>query len=161
MSSIMGSTIRTTTPPIPLQAGAASVRWRSWRLVDEPSWSWTVPLGILIVGGFASWYGSWLVAVAAMAALSVVLWQFLLPVTYEVTQLGLRRFALGRIRLVPWQAVRAYQLRPTGVVFFQNPNPTSVDLLISLFVPYPEDEDEMLIAVRLYLPHAVEVQLSV
>src|SRR4051812_45375877 len=115
MSSVMGSTIRTSTSPIPLQAGTASVRWRSWPLVDEPSWSWVVPLGIFIVGGFALWYGSWLVAAAATSALSVVLWQFLLPVTYEVTQLGLRRYALGRIRLVPWQAVRAYQLRLTGV----------------------------------------------
>ena len=157
----MGSTIRSDTPPIPLQAGSASIRWRIWPLVDERSWSWAVLLGILIVGGFALWYGSWLVAVAVVAALAVVLWQFLLPVTYEVTTLGLRRYALGRVRLVPWQAVRAYQLRPTGVVFFQNANPTRVDQLISLFVPYPEDEDEMLVAIRLYLPHAVEVQRSV
>jgi hypothetical protein len=26
-----------------------------------------------------------------------------------------------------------------------------------LFVPYPPDEDELLMAVRLYLPHAVEL----
>ena len=157
----MGSTIQSTPPPISLQAGTASVRWRSWPLVDEPSWSWAVPLGILIVGGFARWYGSWLVAAAVVAALSVVVWQFLVPVTYEVTSLGLRRYALGRVRLVPWPAVRAYQLRPTGVVFFQNANPTRADQLISLFVPYPDDEDEMLVAVRLYLPHAVEVPRSV
>jgi hypothetical protein len=153
----MGSTIRTSVPSIPLQAGAASLRWRSWPLMDGLTWSWSVLLGVLIVGGFAIWYGSPLVAVAVAAALAVVLWQFFLPVTYEVTSLGLRRYALGRIRLVPWQAVRAYQLRPTGVVFFQNANPTRADQLISLFVPYPEDEDEMLVAVRLYLPHAAEV----
>jgi len=153
----MGSTIRTSVPSIPLQAGAASVRWRNWPLVDGMAWSWAVLLGILIAGGFAFWYGSPLVAVAVVAALAVVLWQFLLPVTYEVTPLGLRRYALGRIRLVPWQAVRAYQLRPTGVVFFQNANPTRADQLISLFVPYPDDEDEMLVAVRLYLSHATEV----
>ena len=156
----MGSTMRSITPQVQLQAGSASARWRSWPLVEERSWSWSVPLGIAIVGGFALWYGSWLVAAAVVAALSVVLWQFLLPVSYEVTPLGLRRYALGRVRLVPWQAVRAYQLRPSGVVFFQNANPTRVDQLISLFVPYPDDEDEMLVAVRLYLLHAVEVPRS-
>jgi hypothetical protein len=140
----MGSTIRTSVPSIPLQTGAASARWRNWPLVDGLAWSWVVLLGVLI-------------AIAVVAALAVVLWQFLLPVTYEVTPLGLRRYALGRIRLVPWQAVRAYQLRATGVVFFQNANPTRADQLISLFVPYPEDEDEMLVAVRLYLSHATEV----
>jgi hypothetical protein len=154
----MSSTTRRSGAPIQLQtSGTASIRWRSWPLVDVPAWSWLLPIAILLMGGFALWYGSWLVGLAAIAALAVVFWQFLLPVAYEVTPLGLRRYAIGRVRLVPWQAIRAYQLRATGAVFFQRPNPTRVDQLISLFVPYPQDEDEMLVAVRLYLPHAVEV----
>jgi hypothetical protein len=81
-----------------------------------------------------------------------------MPVTYEVCSLGLRRYALGRMRLVPWSAIHSYQLRTTGVVFYQRPEPTAVDLLSSMFVPYPNDEDEVVVALRLYLPHAVELR---
>jgi hypothetical protein len=155
----MGSTIRSSGPPIELQtSSASSVRWRSWPLVDDPIRSWLLPLGILIVGVFVFWLGGWFPALAAIAALAVVMWQFWLPVTFEVTTLGLRRYAIGRVRVVPWQAIRSYQLRPTGIAFFQRPHPTKMDMLKSLFVPYPHhDEDEMLVAVRLYLPHAVEL----
>ena len=97
------------------------------------------------------------VGLVAVGTLALALWQFLLPVTYEICSLGVRRYALGRMRLVPWTAIRAYQLRSTGVVFFQRTDPTAVDLLSSLFVPYPSDEDEVVVAVRLYLPHAVEL----
>ena len=83
--------------------------------------------------------------------------QFLLPVTFDVTPLGLRRQSLGRVRLVPWQAVRAYRLRPTGVLLFQRTDPTAIDVVRSLFVPYPDDADELLLAIRLYLQHAVEL----
>ena len=36
------------------------------------------------------------------------------------------------MRLVPWHAIRAYQLRSTGVVFFQRADPTPIDLLQQL-----------------------------
>ena len=155
----MGSTIRSTTPPVePQQLAAGSLRWRSWPLVDQPAWSWLVPLGILLVGCFVFWLGGgWFLALVASAALATALWQFVLPVSYEVTSLGLRRLTLRRVRLVPWQAIRAYQMRATGVAFFQRPDPTAMDMLSSLFVPYPPDEDELLVAVRLYLRHAVEL----
>jgi hypothetical protein len=101
--------------------------------------------------------GGWLLGLTAIVSLALAVWQYLLSVTYEFCSLGIRRYALGRMRLVPWTAIRAYQLRPTGVVFFQGADPTAVDLLSSLFVPYPNDEDEVVVAVRLYLPHAAEL----
>jgi hypothetical protein len=157
----MGSTVRSTIPPSePQQLTAGSLRWRSWPLVDQPAWSWAVPLAIFAVAFLVYWAsGSWFMATAAAAALSAALWSFLLPTTFEVTSSGLRRLALWRTRLVPWQAIRAYQLRATGVLFFQRADPTALDLQGGLFVPYPPDEDELLVAVRLYLPHAVELPL--
>jgi hypothetical protein len=154
----MGSTIRSLGPPIQLQiSGTASAQWRSWPLVDWRRWSWLVPLGIALIGEFVLWQADWILAVIVVVALIAVFWQFLTPVVYEVTPLGIRRYAFRRVRLVPWQAIRAFQLRPTGAVFFQRPNPTKVDLLSSWFVPYPHDSDEMVVAVRLYLVHAVEL----
>ncbi|HVT27852.1 MAG TPA: hypothetical protein VHE81_07535 [Lacipirellulaceae bacterium] len=155
----MGSTIRSTTQRSEAEASAPStIRWRSWPLADNLPWSWLLPLGILGVGVLV-WRlgGGWSLAIFAVAALGLAFWQFLIPVTFEICSFGVRRYALRRMRLVPWPAIRAYQLRSTGVIFFQRPDPTSIDLLRSLFVPYPRDEDEMVVAVRLYLPHAVEL----
>jgi hypothetical protein len=101
--------------------------------------------------------GGWLLAVAAVVGLAGTLWQLLLPVRYEADSLGIRRNALGRSRLIPWHAVRAFQLRPTGVVLYQRVEPTTIDLLRSAFIPYPADEDELLCALREHLPHAVEL----
>ncbi len=156
----MSSTIRSTTPPLPPQpVPAGTLRWRSWPLVDQPAWSWVVPLAILLVGVWVYVAdGGWPLAIGAAAALAVSLRSFLLPATFEVATLGLRRRALGRIRILPWQAIRSYQRRPSGVFLFQNATPTPFDWLNSLFVPFPPDPEELLIPLRMYLPHAVEVR---
>jgi hypothetical protein len=140
------------------EAAVDQLRWQRWPLVDNRRWSWLTIIGILTVGGIVSYFSSsWLVALVAMAGLTATLWQFFVPVRYELGSLGLRRSALGRTTFLGWQAVRAYQLRPTGAVLFTRPDPTAIDLLRSVFVPYPAEEDEALCALRNYLPHAVEL----
>jgi hypothetical protein len=153
----MGSTTR-----IKRHAGvaeyAATIRWRTWPLADHAPWSWVALLGALIVGAAVYWLGGgWLLAVFSVAGLAATLWQFLLPVVYELGALGLRHQVLGRSWIVPWYAVRAYQLRPTGVVLYQRGDPVKIDLARSLFVPYPADADEMLCALREHLSHAIEL----
>jgi hypothetical protein len=101
--------------------------------------------------------GGWPLAVLAVAGLAITLRQFLFPVHYEVTPLGIRRQLFRRSRLVPWHAVHAYQLRPTGVVTYRRIDPTTFDVLRSLFVPYPSDPDELLVAIRPHLSHAAEI----
>jgi hypothetical protein len=160
----MGSTIRSSTKQVEVEPSPSVMparrHWRSWPLASDWRLSWALPVGILCVGAMVWWLdGGWLLGLLAAAALALAVWQFLLPVTYEICSLGVRRYALGRMRLVPWSAVQAYQLRSTGVVFFQKDDPTAIDLLSSLFVPYPSDEDEVVVAVRLYLPHAIELPL--
>jgi hypothetical protein len=152
----MGSTTRTR-----IQHGgqeSEAIRWRIWPLKDHAGRSWLLIAGMLAVGGIV-WYlgGGWLLSVLAVFGLAGTLWQLLLPVDYEVDTLGLRRNALGRTRLIPWHAVRAFQLRPSGVVLYRHSDPMKIDVLRSLFVPYPADEDEMLCAVREQLRHAVEL----
>src|SRR4051794_36769151 len=155
----MESTVRSLTQQIEAESTpSVTIRWRSWPLADDWRRSWVLPVGILGVGGVVAWLGNgWLEGLVAIGTLALAMWQFLLPVTYEICSLGLRRYALRRMRLVPWTAIRAYQLRSTGVVFFQRSDPTAVDLLSCLFVPYPSDEDEVVVAVRLYLPTATEL----
>jgi len=153
----MDSTTRTKTPAAKPEH-AATLLWQSWPLADRLRWSWLVVLAIGGVGA-AVWYlsGGWLLAIAAAAGLAATLWSFFLPVEYEVASHGLRRRVLGRTRLVPWHAIRAYRLRPAGVVFYQRSDPSNFDLLRSLFVPYPSDADELLCAVRQHASHATEL----
>jgi hypothetical protein len=121
-------------------------------------WSWLVILGILAVAGAILYVsGSWLLAIVAAAGLTATLWQFFVPIDYEMDAIGLRLSALRRTRLVPWHAIHAFQLRSTGVVLYQRDDPAAVDLLRSLFVPYPNDPAEARSALRQYLSHAVEL----
>jgi hypothetical protein len=101
--------------------------------------------------------GGWLLALAAVVGLAITLRQFLLPVGYEIASIGIRRQSMRRSRLIPWHAVHAYQLRATGVVLYQRSDPSKLDLLRSSFVPYPSDPDELLVAIRPHLSHAVEI----
>lgn len=155
----MGSTVRSLTQQGEAESSpSVTIRWQSWPLANDLRWSWLLPAGILGVGAMVAWLGGgWLIGIVAVGTLALSFWQYLLPGTYEICSLGVRRYALGRMRLVPWSAIRAYQLRSTGVVFYRRTDPTTMDLLSSLFVPYPSDEDEVVVAVRLYLPHAAEL----
>jgi hypothetical protein len=155
----MESTVRSLTQQLEAEPSpSATIRWRDWPLANDWRRSWLLPAAIICVGVLVAWLGGgWLIGLVAVVALAVAVWQYLLPVTYEINSQGVRRYAWGRMRLVPWTAIRAYQLRSTGVVFFQRPDPTTVDLLSSLFVPYPSDEDDVVVTIRLYLPHAVEL----
>lgn len=96
-------------------------------------------------------------ALFAAVALGSALWQFFLPVTFEVDSLGLRRGVLGRKRIFPWHAVRSYQPRATGIVLYSQAEPIAIDALRAIFLPYGPDVDETLCVVRQYLGHATEL----
>jgi hypothetical protein len=126
--------------------------------VEHKRWSWLVVFAVLAVGGACSYFtDSLLPGLFVVVGLSATLWQFFAPVRYAIDSLGIRRSALGRARHVAWPTVRAYQLRPTGVLLFQRPDPIAIDLLRSMFIPYPADEDEILCALREHLSHALEL----
>lgn len=157
----MGSTVRSAIWTQSPELGSGSLRWRDWPLVDHCKWSWLMPLLIATVAVGVYWTtNSVILLIVASTCLAITLWSFLLPANYEVTPIGLRRRALGRVRLFPWQAVRAYQLRSTGAILFQQPDPSPIDIPRGLFVPFPPDVDELIVALRLYLPHAVEVPVD-
>ena len=156
---IMGSTFPSTIQPAGDERVTAPLRWRTWPLGHFPRWSWLLPLSILAVGAAVFYLGnSWAAAFLAAGGFAATLWQLLFPVSYEIHSLGLRRSALGRTRLLPWHAVQSYDVRATGIVLYQSSNPGRMDVLRSIFVPYPADEDELLVAIRQYLPHATELQ---
>ncbi len=158
----MGSTIRSLLTPHENVAGAAApVTWRVWPLVDHANWSWLVLAAIvglaLVVRSLG---GGWLLAILAIAGLVIAGWQFFLPTAYVAGPLGIRRTILGRSRLTAWTSIKAYQLRPTGVVLYQRPDPVSLDHFRALFIPYPPNEDDLVGSIREYLSSAVELPLA-
>jgi hypothetical protein len=155
----MGSTFPSIVESTKLDEGAPiAIQWRCWPLVDYRPWSAIVILGVFSVTALVAYTGaSWLVATASGVGLTATLWQFFVPVGYELGSLGVKRTALGRTRLLPWHAVRAYQLRGTGVVLYQHAEPIKIDLLRSVFVPYPAEEEELICALRQHLSHAAEL----
>lgn len=155
----MSSTFPSTSRTVEQEASApAELQWRSWPLVEHKRWSWVIAIFVLSVGGICAYLSdSWLPGLLAVMGMAATLWQYFVPVSYAIDSLGIRRSALGRTRLVAWPAVRAYKLRPTGTLLFQRPDPTAIDFLRSIFIPYPPDEDEVLCALRDFLSHAVEL----
>jgi hypothetical protein len=153
----MTSTTRNTIRPAQAERGVALI-WHVWPIADNRRRSWLI-VPILLALGLSIWLftGAFLLAVAAPLGLAATLWQFFLPVEYEVAAHGLRRRVLGRTRLVPWHAIRAYQLRPSGVVLYQRGDPSRLDLLQSMFVLYPPEADELPLALRHYASHAAEL----
>jgi hypothetical protein len=126
-------------------------------MAEHARWSWLVPVGVVAVGGAVAYAAGPVWGVAVAVALLLTLWQFLLPVDYEISPAGCSRQVFGRERLALWGAVRSYQARATGIVLFRRPDPAAIDALGCWFVPYPPDRDEMLAMVRQYLQHAVEL----
>jgi hypothetical protein len=155
----MGSTFPSTLQqPTYSDPAPAVIAWRSWPLVDHARWSWAVVACILGIAA-AVWHvsASWILAVLATAAVTVTMWQFFAAVWYEISPLGLRCKTFGRSRLLAWHIVRSYQLRPTGVVLYRRGQPAPLEVMRSVFMPYPPDADEAILALRAYLPHAVEL----
>ena len=155
----MTSTSRSSTQPARAEQSEI-LSWRIWPLVDRPRTSWLVPVVVASIA-FVVWRlgGGWVLAAGTSAGLAVTLWAFLLPVEYEVAPVGLRRRVLNRTRLVPWHAIRAYQLRSTGIVLYQRSDPGTIDLLRGIFIPFPPEADELLVAMRHNASHATELPL--
>lgn len=154
---MMASTSRTTTYARHSEP-AVSLLWHTWPIVDERRWSWMMLALIFAVAVFI-WYigGGWLLSMLAALGLGITLWEFFLPVEYEIASHGIRRRVLGRTRLIPWHAIRAYQIRPTGVVLFQRSDPRHLDLLRSLFIPNPPVAGDLIEALRQQASHATEM----
>lgn len=155
MSSTQASRVKTVAAEQELQP---VVRWRNWPLTEARRSSWWIVVAIVaIVAVAANTNGSSPTALIGAIGLFVTLWQFFVPVEYEVATSGLRRTALGRTRLVPWPAIRAYQFRETGAVLFQRHDPARIDVLRSLFVPFPSDAEEAREALRRAMFNAIEL----
>ena len=147
-------------PPAP-ESDPLELQWRHWPLAAYLPWSLVVPVTIVATGFVVSVvYGSPIAGVVAALVLAVSLAGFLLPREFIVHSGGFQRAWLGpvgRSRVHSWHALRAYQPRATGLALFDRPHPVPLAVLRAEFLPYGDDPDELLCAVREFAPHAEEL----
>ena len=140
------------------------LRWRHWPLRAYWPWSLLVPLGIVAAGIVVSVVCGQ--AVPGVLAGLVLVWslvRFLLPQEYIAHSGGFQRLWFGRVgaeRIRSWQALRAYQLRATGLALFDRFPRVPLHVLRGQFLPYGNDPDELLCAIREFAPHAEELPPS-
>ena len=153
------TSMSTASPPT--DDDILALQWWHWPLAAHWPWSLLVPLVILSAGGaIAIVCDDWAIGTLAAATLAGSLVRFLLPTEYVVHSGGFQRIWVGRFghhRLRAWAPVRSYQSRATGVLLYRQPNPRPLDVLRAEFLPFGNDPDELLCALREFASHAEEL----
>ncbi len=94
-------------------------RWTYFRLREKPESAWfamaiALLLLLLVVGTTGRWY----LGVLSVGAAVLILWRFLLPVTYELDAQGVRESVGGITRRLMWRQVRRVEQIDTAFVLF-------------------------------------------
>jgi hypothetical protein len=94
-------------------------RWTYFRLREKPESAWfamaiALLLLLLVVGTTGRWY----LGVLSVGAAVLILWRFLLPVSYELDAQGVRESVGGITRRLMWRQVRRVEQIDTAFVLF-------------------------------------------
>ena len=132
--------------PLPL------VCWRSWPLGESPIRSGLVLAGLLAAGlGVRGVTGHSSLALLAVAALTLSLWRFFLPVVFTLNADGVNESLLGRDRRLPWLAIHRYEVCPKGVLLLPYTDAAGVDSFQGLFLPWGGHRQEIQALLDYYL----------
>jgi len=121
------------------------LRWRSWPLVEHPWSSAGVGAGLIGVGILVGLFGPWpWLAVPAVLMLIVALWRFFLPVTFELNEYGVEQTLLGRAVRIPWQSIREYRPRQSGVLLVPRGEHSAMAAFSGTFLPFGTHREQVL-----------------
>ena len=125
--------------------------WQSWPL-REPTVSGA--LAVLIVGGglivaIVTNTGRWDWALLACAAVATCAWRIFVPVTFEVSAMGVTQHVLGLQRRTPWHTIALAEFRHDGVLLV--PTGRSTPGLRRLYLPWGRHREELQALCRYYL----------
>jgi hypothetical protein len=120
MSTPRGSTATARRPPKP-EAVGPSVRWKSWLLRDETSWTLRM-LAAMLLGSLLVWLVTDKLHLALLAAAALLLsaWHLWVPREFAIDLAGLETNALGRQRRIGWDAIRRVEMLDDGILFWIN-----------------------------------------
>jgi hypothetical protein len=125
--------------------------WRSWPL-REPTISGA--LAVLIVGAgliaaIVASTGRWDWALLACGAAATCAWRMFVPVTFEVSAMGVTQHVLGLQRRTPWHTIALAEFRHDGVLLV--PTGRTTPGLRGLYLPWGGHREELQALCRYYL----------
>jgi len=126
------------------EAADATLRWRSWPLVDDYPRSLgfvAAFVGACLVVGVA--FGGPGYGLLAAALLSVSLARYYLPTTFELDDRGATVRLLGSARKMAWPEVRRAQTRPDGVYLSPFDRPSRLESFRGLFLRYAGNAEKV------------------
>jgi len=133
-----------------------ALAWQSWPLREHPVGALLVLVLLAAVGVGVEFVTSALhLAALAVAAASLAMWRFFLPVAFELNPDGVDQWLFGRHRRIPWVAIRRHEVCPAGVLLLPFSDRSPLDALRGMYVPWGDHREEVLFQVRYYLnrPH--------
>lgn len=144
--------MREPTGSLHIRVAPEEVQFWHFPLRDRGLGAWLamlVPLaaGLLIHWRFEQWWFGVLVALVGYAAL----WRNWLPIHVSLSAAGIRERCLGIERRIGWTAIRAYEIRPYGLLLFPDDRLTRVAPLRGLYLHWGNRKAEVLAVVDYYL----------
>lgn len=128
------------------------LEWDEWPIRDHPLVAVVFTLILLgtsilvfVVTGRLLW------TVLADAFLVASFARALLNATYRMGPYGVERLVFGRLQRIPWRAIRAVRVVDQGVFLFDTRQPSGVDTLRAVFVPFGPHRDAVLARLEFYL----------
>jgi hypothetical protein len=128
------------------------LEWDDWPVRDHPATAVLLLLtltcasaGVFLVTGRLFW------TVFADLFLVASFARALLKATYRLGPYGVERIVFGRLQRIPWRAIRAVRIVDQGVFLFDTREPTPVDVLRAVFVPFGPHREGVLARLEFYL----------
>ncbi len=126
--------------------------WQSWPLLDGAPWSWSVLPGLCMVGWIVSATTGHLgLGTCGAVVLALALWQWFLPVRYEIGPSGFGYRVLGWRTHVPWSQVRHVEVRSRGIMLYRHGNRPQLNALSAIYLPCASHRDVVLRLMEKYL----------
>jgi hypothetical protein len=137
--------------PFPAELG-----WRSWPAAENPLRAALVAAAIAATGLVIWWVAQRpVLAWIGSTALAASLWQFFVPVRYELNLTGVVRIVLGRRRLHPWKAFASHRACDGGIMLLPRGGTCLMDIPFGLYLPWSGPRDAVLAYVQSYLGDGV------
>ena len=123
-----------------------------WPLRDDPVRSVlrvALAVGVAAMAGYFS--GQLLVGTVVAAVVLASMWRMFVPVVYELGVEGIALGAFGRVRRIPWRAVRNCDAGQSGMFLSGSENPAPVDAIGAVFIPWCGQRDAIEALVRVFV----------
>ena len=123
-----------------------------WHLRQRPVSSLLAICVAILASVFVGWWFEfWPLGGIIAVLLTITGWTILLPQRYELSNVGVRHVVLGRVRLIPWAAIRRYTIHATGVVLLPDDQVIGLSPLRGLFLPWSGKRQEILAHLEYHL----------